>query len=397
MRPLALLSCCLLASCVRFGATHSLTCDCPPSGPQLETLTMNAGLAPGIEAYATPRIKPFAWELNKYRGAGIICLQEVWTDEARDAVIAALQLPPENVYYVDTAGRNEEPGKFFCTADEFQGLEQCVESRCLGVPAEDTARCAFSECRWELAKLYWNSKRCINCLLATVGGSLDDVKRSCLNDRGVSRVYGGRNGVILASRWPLRNREYVELPSSAANRVALFARIDLAGYEPLEVACTHISMSADQPPTDPMFRNWTAEKEAQIQIISDKLAERAGTRPALFLGDLNTGPGWNSVVKPTFPDVWSLIVRLGFVSPVTRVWPPICSMCNDNTFRRSSPDHLIDHVLVRDPPGGTDLTPLCAHPIMTEAEWIWGHDKRLVYTNLSDHYGIVVKFSLRNR
>src|SRR6188472_3500396 len=97
--------------------------ECRDHGPILETMTWNVGLAPGVVPYATPRVKPVAEELGKFRNLGLICLQEVWTQEARDAIVASLKLPADQVYYVDTRGMGEEPaGSNVCSPSQIGPL-----------------------------------------------------------------------------------------------------------------------------------------------------------------------------------------------------------------------------------------------------------------------------------
>ncbi len=188
------------------------------------------------------------------------------------------------------------------------------------------------------------------------------------------------------------------LRSSVANRVAIFARIEIYGVEePIEVACTHLSTWNELPPSHRDFSNWDQEMIAQVDLISDHLAERAGGRPQLFLGDMNAGPERSAwAIKSAAAKVWKRILRLGFRSPVAEAKRPFCTTCRGNTLRGSSVNsYIIDHVLVRDPPGGTELEPVCAHPALDEPVTISGYGGEPVTTDLSDHSGVVVKFRVK--
>ncbi|HLD34620.1 MAG TPA: hypothetical protein VJB62_02035, partial [Patescibacteria group bacterium] len=207
--------------------------------------------------------------------------------------------------------------------------------------------------------------------------------------------YDGQNGILLASRWPLNNREVIRLKSSFSNRVALFATIELVGFEPIEIACAHISTSNAVPPNYPEFTTWDEEMIDQIKTISTRLKQRAGNHPMLFFGDMNAGPAIGEEILALAVHVWNRIVEFGFISPAARSLTPFCSMCNDNTLRpNGSKDYLIDHVLVRDPAGGTELKPVCAYPIYDQRRIFKGYNGEWVDLHLSDHRGVVVKFHL---
>jgi len=378
--------------------------ECKNPGPILETLTWNVGLAPGVVPYATPRIEPVAQELAKFRNMGLICLQEVWTQEARDAIVASLKLPAEQVYYVDTLGMGEEPpGSNACSPSQIDPLAACVRDNCGDIEdPEETTICANRECHSDLVSLYLRGGRdCLDCLVASVGKDLRTIESQCTKPApGVTRAYGGQNGVMLISRWPLVNRSWEMLPASYSNRVALYATVELKDREPLEVACTHVSTYAEMPPGyeedgRTVFGDWDDEMITQITLISEKLRQRAGMRPQLFLGDMNTGPE----IGPFISDmrrVWSKIMALGFLSPAAQAETPFCSACEGNSLRGpGSRSKLIDHVLMRDPIGGSKLEPKCVRSVVDDQHkrFFKGYGESLLEEHISDHYGVAVTFS----
>lgn len=368
----------------------------------LRVLTFNAGLAPGLVRYSSQRQPLVAREVAG-AGADIVCLQEVWTDEARDAVVAALGLPPENVLYTDTAGQNES-ARDYCGRGDLDDMLSCVRSRCSDEAPEDVTLCASRECVEEGTILYLRSRSCLNCVVASVGKSLAEIVRSCGRPPGVSRVYGGNNGVILASRWPLLDKQVLPLPSSGANRVALLAGIEVPGKGRVEVACTHLSAKARVSPTNPQFGDWTEEQQTQLRLISERLAQRSASLPRLLMGDLNFGqPNAIIGVSALMWSTWRLAADLGFVSPGEYADPPFCSWCSFNTLIGGGDNHLIDHVLVQNPAesavpfaaiGRTVVKPVCAYPVFRESVELSGRHRRPAAANLSDHFGVVVEFNL---
>lgn len=398
----------LLASATCGGSQKPVKWDCPSGEPLLETLTINAGLAPGVVPKATPRTEPFAKEMSKLRDKGLVCIQEVWTPEARKLVLDELNLPEENVLYEDTGGENEMPGKYVCTKSEMDPVYACVKDKCADVPDEESAICALSRCKYPLFKLYTNANNCLHCLVSQAGKSADDAYDTCTSSAGARMAYGGQNGTILVSRWPLKNKEVIRLPSSGANRVGLLARVEIPGHEPIEVACTHLSTETFLDPFLPQFDKWEDEMLEQVRLITDRLAMRAGSRPQIFLGDMNAGPGRGGFGFEGWPRthrgvhvteqaryVWASLMRRKFKSPAASAKPIFCSTCADNSLRSSKTNYLIDHVLYRDPKGGTELEPVCAKPFLDEKYPIMDYDGRIIDSHLADHYGVEVKFRLR--
>jgi len=362
--------------------------------PDIRVVTFNAGLAPGVVRLAKQRTAAVAEELGRL-DYDVLCLQEVWTDEAQDAILAALNLPPENVYRVDTEGEGET-GKDVCKPDQIKDIMACTLKKCSQEPPEEVSTCAASECIEEGIMLYLRGRECLNCLTATAGKSVDEVMRICTSSTGASRIYDGGNGVILASRWPLLEKGVIHLPSSGANRVALMATVDVPGKAKVEVACAHLSAKNDVSPTNPAFSDWTEEQQSQLRLISEKLTFRAAGRPQLLIGDLNFGQRNDKVaVAALMWSTWRLAADLGFVSPVEYAEPGFCSWCHENWLTHSSDDHLIDHVLVRNPARGQMLEPACAYRIFDQPISITDWQGRLTGAYLSDHYAVIVEMNIR--
>ncbi len=398
MRRSRYLACVLLAVLCGCATPRTQLLRPFPVGPSAETpdirvATFNAGLAPGITSLYSRRLQPISEALSRL-DADVICLQEVWTDEARQAAIEGLGLPPENVFYADTAGENET-GQDVCTADEIAGALSCAKEKCVGEPAEELGICAYDKCRWPATWLYLRSRSCLNCLAASAGLPADQVYAQCVSKGGASRLYGGRNGVILASRWPLQDREALRLPSSAANRVALLARVKPPGLPAVEVACTHLSAKNRVSPTDPRFDDWEDEMSAQLSQISTRLAARGGRRPQMLIGDLNFGQRHDPDVSAVAWPVWKTAADLGLASPAEYAEPPVCSWCRGNRLNGAGHDCLIDHVLVRRSQVGVRLAPIGVRQIFNQPIRVRGWRGEAIETNLSDHYGIEVDFRLR--
>ncbi len=372
--------------------TVGQTCD--RTDAALTAVTFNTGLGPGMIEYSSPRAPQVAAALGRTQ-YDVLCLQEAWVKRDQDAIVAALGLPPQNVFVTETAGLGET-GTDTCSGSQVDFLLSCTDTQCKGVPSESLTLCAMDKCAFELAAVYMNGKNCVNCLAAMAGKSSLAIADVCTHG-GASRIQGGRNGVILASRWPLIDREVINLPASGANRVALLARIAVPGAtEPVELACTHLSSDAQIPPAHSGYATWIEEQRAQLKMIDDRLRLRAGTRPTLLIGDVNTGPKVGTLDAEA-PAVWGDVMKYGYVSPAASIPSPWCTICGENTLRGKpgGAGNLIDHVLVRDPVGGTDLVPACADRMFDAPVNVIGYSGGTVLTDLSDHYGTRVKFRLK--
>jgi endonuclease/exonuclease/phosphatase family metal-dependent hydrolase len=374
----------------------------PPSGPvagdcrgmaaDVAAVTYNAGLAPGMVPFAAPRTRPLAEAVGRAT-FDILCLQEVWTADGQRAVIDSLRLPPEQVLAFDTTDLAES-GDARCDEGELSPLIACAGRECGADATEDQTLCALHHCQRELLLLYLRDPRCLQCLTSHVGEDVRGIGRSCVG-ASASHVYGGRNGVILASRWRLYDKEVMLLPASDANRAALFARVEVPGRGPMQVACTHLSAPQRVSPSYPGFDDWEDEQIAQTRLIAARLRGRAAGAPSLFLGDMNFGPGLSEAVQGNSPRAWDEAVRLGFISPAAAADPPFCSICPEDTLRGGYAGHLIDHALALDPPGGATIVPRCADRLFTAPATVTGYRGEPVRTHLSDHYGVRVMFDIR--
>ncbi len=363
-------------------------CTSDPPSNEFVALVFNTGLGPGLDvSYTTPRIAPVAQAVTAHPW-DVLCLDEVWTDAGRNAILSALALPADQVFTADTRGQNEDPGDR-CTPGELDDGLACMRSSCANLPDEDVTSCAADHCQVQGFSLYVNHPHCFNCVVASAGKNADQIKQTC-EGVGASRMFGGSNGVMLISRRPISNAEWIPLPSSEANRVGLFATVDVGG-KPVEVACTHLSGAVDiLSPTNLQFSNWYDEMKAQIDIVSDRLAARAKGGPQLLMGDLNTGPSYTGDKKTDAEPVWDEIKNLSFDSPASRTDPSICSRCQGSLIAPTNNRFLIDHVLVR---GDNLPTPECAAQAFDAPVVLTDFLGHKVTTNLSDHYGITVQFS----
>lgn len=374
-------------------ALQSLPLPACDEGPTVTAVTWNVALGPGMNPMRRPRA-PLVAEALGQAEFDVLCLQELWTDGDRDRVVAALHLPPENLLLPDTVGVGEN-GTDKCGPGQVSRVVSCAREKCAEVDDEDVSSCVKDKCLVALAPIALFDRPCLNCLIATAGQSADEVERIC-GGKGASRIHGGRTGLLLASRYPLLNRETLVVPATSANRAGLFAAIQVPGMaEPIEVACTHLAASSkDISPYHSGKTSWREEKLAELDMIASRLEQRAGGRPQLLMGDYNIAPrpGTNESSGPN--DLWQQVLDQGFV-PTPLSIAPSCTSCTENSFRRGKGCTANDHVTVRDPDGGMSLEACSSERLFDQLTVVTNGRGQQVETHLSDHFGVGVTFVAR--
>jgi endonuclease/exonuclease/phosphatase family metal-dependent hydrolase len=406
---LALAAACWRVWETQFRKTHyvlekerSVPAICPADGG-FSVLTFNAALAPGLVSYSTPRKPNIIAGIRDFRDTDVICLQEVWKEEDARAVMGAIGRDADRTYWEDTSERNHAAGTYVCEKGLIEGkLGDCFREHCAGpdVAIEDQSSCVAHHCRTigtALLLVSAEGRRCLVCLGAMAGHPVGEIIKTCEGPVGASRVHGGHNGVILSSRWPLRNRQTLHLEASGANRVALIATIDIPGRGPIEIACTHLTAPhGGIPPFQTGYATWHEEQAAQVRAISEALAMRASDgRAQLLVGDLNAGPNVKGTDLAANQDLtYKLVEDMGFRCPALDAKEPYCTVCRGNTMRSAgAASHHIDHACVR----GGSLTAACARQVLHETRETNLLDGTRRMLHPSDHAGSFIKFEFNIR
>lgn len=146
---------------------------------------------------------------------------------------------------------------------------------------------------------------------------------------------GGRYGLAVLSKLPVRAARRHELPRGAEPRCGLEVEVDVPGLTmPLSFTCVH--------------NDWTQEqfRVKQMRILLDTLGELE--RPAIIAGDYNGEPGDASLEMLT-EEGWRILAKDG-ARGAGKTWPA------------DTPTQEIDHVAERGLPRYT-----IAHSVVDEA------------------------------
>ncbi len=366
----------------------TLSASCENIDADATFVTYNATIAPGMSRQATPRV-PAVAEAVRDTSYDVMCVQEAYTEHAERAVIEASGLPHDRVFTTDTAGWLET-GRDRCAADAVSGIRQCVERACADVHPEETTKCAADRCMPSLVSLFLFHRSCLNCLIASAGKSLDDIVGTCVQGSGASRLYGGRNGMILLSKHPLRDLKAVRLPSSGVNRAALIATVDFPDGKSVRVACTQLSAPVASGPSHPNYDDWTDEQQAQASLVFAALKESAGTLPTVIMGDMGFSIG-SAATAVLEQDTWRTFSANGYWSPAMHVEPSMCTICRGNTVTKAKEyGFLTDHVMFR----VADMSrfgPVCADAVFSDEVRLQGYFGKEIVGHRSGHFGLRVR------
>lgn len=369
-----------------------LPVECDPDDDDTFTaVTYNVSIAPGVIPQATPRI-PHAAEAASDIEFDAICIQEAWSSKATDAIVSALELPEENVFTADTSGRNDT-GMNKCTKREVRPMFSCVRKKCPNVHPEETTKCAMQKCQGPALGMYLFARECLNCLVASVGKSTNEIYKTCVRGNGASRAYGGNNGLILASKYPLTNRTVVHLPSSGVNRVALVADAVLPDGSMVHLGCTQLSGPAVTSPTHPDFEDWEDEQIAQFNMVDRALLKSDSGAPIILMGEFGFSIGKPEAKLYTINiETWQHIERLGWWSPAMHTEGMMCNKCAGNNLHGSSKNWQTSHVLIRKTDKDPNIKPVCADRQVMHKKQIRGYFGKEIITNISNSYAIRVMF-----
>lgn len=345
----------------------------------------------------------------------IVCLQEVWEQSDKDAFRTATMAQfPHAVSFatnydtpvddpVDQNGMTPPaPTTPPCAGEtlamNLEAALTCLDENCSTMPGSDEGRttsagCAEASCVSAVATLLLgdaDSLRCYSCLTTSLPTeTLGDMREICTTEVNADIAFRGQSSTMILSRHPLSNAENFVLPGTWNQRVVTIATATLPNGQELDVYCNHLTPIFEglafpytgaygEGETGPA--GWEAEQRLQTEKLIAKVAERSGTRPAVILGDFNTGPAVGSVVAEA-PGTYALL-DAAFTPAVTPSFVPECTYCpsNPNVSDSASPvwiDHIFVAGLGADPVLSTEVT-------FTEAVVTAGDQQ----VPLSDHYGL---------
>ena len=326
--------------------------------------TFNAGLARGALPYADERLTLIG-DAVRDLAVDAICLQEVWSDADTQALISAAEPVYPYAFRKRTDSTSQRAAR--CGLFTTLGLDRCVKSNRSnnGVPVFD---CVEGACKPDYQAL---GDDCQRCLAAN-----PDKAWRCATGlfRADEYVYGGRNGLLLLSRWPIEQAEYRPFDAALVRRGVISATI--AGRT---IHCTHLTAPLESVPypDDRSFGGYVDEQAAQVEAITDTAPS---DRCEIVLGDTNNGPS-TGALDGYLADIYAMFKASGFVE----AWPDRrCTYCENNPLTGNYGDLHLDHIFYR---GCEAMGPPFYDVILDQAVRI-EVDGQVRSIRLSDHYGL---------
>lgn len=320
--------------------------------------------------------------------ADIICLQEVWNPEDMENVHAAINKAEGDFYLLySTTGESNggEPIEPACTTAEVLPIGMCYAEKCQDQTGTGALLCLAQECGTEFQNL---STECRNCLLAEGGSGNLDVQAmmdACMETKAPPSEGGTTNGLILISRFPMKNKVIAALPSEEIHRGYIAATLQTRGtMGNIDVLCTQLSNQNDG-------NNYSTLQSDQIDAIITFFNKKEDENIQLLLGDINT-----SLETETMPAhnaaIWNKLKNALFQNSWNR--NPFCTVCQSNTQIQQTNDewnlmleYASDHLFYR-----SFQHPFYSSTFRTYDDSV-ANRQYTEGTGLSSHYGVGTFFS----
>lgn len=383
-------------------------CSSNDGDNSLTVTSYNMGLALNFVPYTQERLVANE-TLVQTLESDVICFQEVWLDEQVDAIINAISDDFPHVYLVDPEQIFSETAA--CTNAEVADLADCANTECPGQSGSDLVGCVTASCGSFFAAL---SATCFDAIIGSVGIPNITVEAlvAAVTQPAGKFAFDGSLGLILASRYELRNTEFQDFidNSTGNHRGALYAEIEV-NQQTQVLGCTHptanLSATIDYPSSG-NFDSWEAENRFMQEQMIAFVDNKAGDNPIYFAGDFNCSIGnASNGVDEDFPDNCQLWLDDGFADPVAEQLG--CSFCSEENLVLNPQqvagggggegNTLLDHIFVKNVENASAIT---AERVFDEPLEIEALDppqelpveESPLLTHPSDHFGVRIAVPL---
>jgi endonuclease/exonuclease/phosphatase family metal-dependent hydrolase len=361
--------------------------------------------------------------------ADIVCLQEAWRQEDKDAITAAARTRFPHAYSarhdLNTAVTQEidpmcggammvpaEPTTAPCAdpsvMNTFAAGITCLINNCSTMPGSDQGRttstaCATANCIGDVASLLTAGAaglRCYGCLAPQLTTeTFASIRTSCTTNPRAGLAFNGQSGTMILSRYPLSETETVVIPGTWNRRVITRATATLPNGAKVGVYCNHLSPVFEGvafPYTgrygcgDSGRDGWSREQTAQARELIAYVRRRDSAGRAVILGDFNTSaasaPG-QPMITDEAPETYALL-RAAFREAIPQGFVPQCTYCPDNVLTGNAAPTWLDHIFLQ---GFTEASVRSAERTFTTPSVAVSGGATVP---LSDHYGMRATIAL---
>ncbi len=340
-------------------------------------------------------------KILKTSDSDILCLQEIY-DKNEIMKISQFLKDEKNglgyisTVYVNTKNEDFDPIPPSCTQEEVAPVVMCVAMECGGT---DIA-CIAQNCLGDILAL---PPVCQQCLIgdnigSIAGGDFQAILQECMVEKEVVYKNNGNNGILLASKYPLKNKGTLALTSYGNHRMAVYAtlgRIEKDGeiydYKPAigdtQIICTALSAIIDEE-YDGIAGSWQQEQLTQInEILSIPDNENIAQR--VIMGDFNSNIAGGENIIESNPAPVAALISAGWYDPYFDVEEEDviqCTVCPENPFiSKNNSEAVHDHIFFRNKKGFVFMSERVFHN-----EFLLFNEKEKTKTrySVSDHYGV---------
>lgn len=387
--------------------------------------TYNLALAGSFIAYEQERRDALPDAIAN-SSADILCLQEVWDQADKEMIRDAVVVNFPNVFMFendlfdsldDPEDQNgdipEPPTTVPCPeGDAEDGLNAAVDCAVLNCntlsPGDENGQttsidCAIDECLAEVGPLL-QVPRCYACLATQLPTStFAQIRESCPTVVEQDLAFEGQNGVMILSRYPLKDQVNWVIPGTWNRRVIMSATAVLPDGKELDVYCNHLTpiFNSIAFPYTGQYGNgetgaaaWEEELLLQVQKLIDRVEVTSGETPAVILGDLNAGRDYPE--QDIFADGEAALdlLETAFTPAYVAGYVPQCTFCITNPVREPGAEDVsnwIDHIHLYNLPATSVVKTERTFdqdvvPVPAGAGGAGGAGEMLV--PLSDHFGM---------
>ncbi|MEM9861145.1 MAG: endonuclease/exonuclease/phosphatase family protein [Myxococcota bacterium] len=392
----------------------TLACGSDNDPVELRVETYNLGLAGAFVPNEAVRRGPVI-EAVANLDADIVCLQEVWEQSDKDALLAATaaNFPHSLTHTTDLQTPISSPedqngdvppiaGVPPCMAfpEELGGAVYCLSENCSTMPGSEEGQttgtdCAASNCVAPVGALLFGdqaAQQCYACLTTALPTeSFAGMRNLCTSENDATLAFRGQSSSVILSKYPLSNGENYVLPGTWNRRVITVATATLPGGTEVDVYCNHLTpiFGGLTFPYTGAYGNgmsgsdgWAAEQLLQTDKLIALVEARSGDRPALILGDMNAG---RADLGPDLLDEGAATydrLASAFTLGVAADYTGLCTFCggNQNTSPETG-DVWIDHIFL----SGIEASDVLATERTFDEATVMSADGLVAP---SDHYGL---------
>ncbi len=354
-------------------------------GETFKLTTFNVGLAHTYVPYAEQRI-PIIKDILKSNDSDVLCLQEVWRQQDRDAILnhVASEYPFSVFEEIEQQRASKKP---VCRVSQLFGKDKfvtCTQKRCKDLDGDDFTSCVIEKCQDSLTRLKDRNRECAAALMSQVGKSAIKAVLAVINPfkRATMFSYGGGNGLLILSKKEIVASKTIDFSdiSTLNRRQALSAKIQGVG----NVLCTHLTANlVNDAPYAGQFSSWNEENYEQARRLMDHAESLEG--PTFIMGDFNTGragfdDSYDLEIFDEMVESFNFISSYGYSNHYVQN-DSGCTYCTLNELNDTRTSTQIDHIFVR---GATVIESRREYT----KKYLIDTGKQSLEVYASDHFGI---------